>query len=312
MRDPLLEFATVPPILLHPVVITAREPLRRIVADLLAVPDSALERPSPWRPTDVVGIELRYGLYGIHERFEAAIGTIEVERSAGDGAPIGPAVPALAAMAAARWELHGALAPLGPADWDADPGGGEWTIRQTVGHIISGQRSYGWYNAWYLREGVVGVETVRPSEDRFPPEPSEEDEGAGAPAEVLARLDEVVDANAGATAGLDAAAMQVSARWNGLPVTIDVRLGRYESHIREHTVQIDKTFAMLDRRSTEVERLVRLILTTYGRLEARFVGRGTSDLERPFTNGISAVEILDAAIADGLASAARVRAQATA
>jgi hypothetical protein len=90
-------------------------------------------------------------------------------------------------------------------------------------------------------------------------------------------------------------------------VTIDFRLGRYGSHIREHTVQVDKTLAMLDRRPTEVERLVRLILATYGRLEARFVGRPTGELERPLTDGISAVGLLDAAIADGVASAARVR-----
>jgi hypothetical protein len=210
-------------------------------------------------------------------------------------------------MATARWELHGVLAPLDDSTWDADPGGGEWTIRRTVGHIIGSQRSYGWYNAWYLRQGVVGVEVERPSEDSFPPEPTEDEEAAGAPAVVLARLDDVVDANAGATAGLDRAAMGVSARWSGVPVTIDFRLGRYGSHIREHTVQVDKTLVMLDRRPTETERLVRLILATYGRLEARFVGRPTGELERPLADGISAVGVLDAVIADGVASAARVR-----
>jgi hypothetical protein len=312
MQDPLIAFATVPPIPVHHAVTAAREPLGRIVADLLAVPDVALDRGRPWRPTDVGEIELRYGVYWIHERFEAASGAIDVARSAEGGPPIGPAVPYLEAMAAARWELRGALAPLSPGDWDADPGGGEWTVRQTVGHIVGSQRSYGWYNAWYLREGVVGVEAVRPSEDMFPPEPSEEEEATGSPADVLARFDEVVDANAEAMAALGPGAMNVSARWYGLPVTMDIRLGRYESHIREHTVQIDKTLAILDRRPTEMERLVRLILATYGRLETRFVGRPAGDLERPLAGGMSAVGVLDAAIADGVASAARVRALATA
>jgi hypothetical protein len=220
------------------------------------------------------------------------------------GESIGPAVPPLAAMATARWELRGALAALGEEAWDADPGGGEWTIRQTFGHIVNGQRSYGWYNAWYLKEGVVGVETVRPSEDVFPPEPTDEEEAAGSPSVAQQRLDDVVDANVVAAAGLDAPAMGISARWAGLPVTIDFRLGRYGSH----TVQIDKTLAMLGRQPSEVERLVRLILATYGRLEGLLVGRRPDDLERPLGTGASAVGELAAALTDVGSIAASVRA----
>jgi hypothetical protein len=297
MQDPLIDLATVPPIPLHPAVVAARGPLERVAADLLAIPDARLDQAWRWRPTDPEEIELRYGIYRIHERLEAAIGAIEIGRAAA-GESIGPAVPPLATMATARWELRGALRPLSAADWDADPGGGEWTVRRTIGHIIGGQRSYGWYNAWYLKEGVVGVETVRPSDEVMPPETSEDEEAAGDPAAVLARFDEVVDANVVASAGLDPAAMRVSARWSGLPVTIDFRLGRYGSHIREHTVQVDKTLAMLDRQPSEVARLVRLVLSTYGRLEACLVGRSADALDRPFADGSSAVTILDAALAE--------------
>jgi len=78
MQDPLVEFATVPPIPLHAAVIAARGPLGDILADVLAVPDAALDRGWHWRPTDVSEIELRYGVYWIHERLEAAIGSIDV------------------------------------------------------------------------------------------------------------------------------------------------------------------------------------------------------------------------------------------
>jgi DinB superfamily len=307
MADPLIDLATVPSIPLHPAVLAARQPLTRSVADLLTVADASLDDPWRWRATDLEDVELRYGLYRIHERLEEAIGTIEVGR-AGGGESIGPAVPPLAAMAAARWELRGALAPLGEDAWDAEPGSGEWTIRQTFGHIVNGQRSYGWYNAWYLKEGVVGVETVRPSEDVLPPEPTDEEEAAGSPALAQARLDDVVDANIVAAAGLGAPAMGVSARWAGLPVTIDFRLGRYGSHIREHTVQVDKTLAMLGRRPSEVERLVRLILASYGRLEGLLVGRRPDELERRFETGASAVDVLAAAMTDLESTAASVRA----
>lgn len=311
MHDPLIELATVPAVPLHPVIIAARASLAAAVADLSAIRDATLEGPWRWRPTDRGDFDVRYGIYRIHERLETAIGAIETGRSAAPGEPIGPGVPALAAMATARWELHGLLAPLVAADWDADPGGGEWTIRRTVGHIISGQRSYGWYNAWYLHEGIVGRETNRPPDDALPPEPSEDDEADGALDVVVARFDEIVDACIAANAGLDRAAMGVGAIWWGQQVTIDFRLGRYGSHIREHTVQIDKTLAMLGREPSEVERLVRLVLATYGRLEARLVGRSVAELERVLAGDSSAAAIVTRAMTDVTATAASVRAAAT-
>ena len=246
--------------------LAARQPLTG-AADLLAVADASLDDPWRWRATDPEDVELRYGLYRIHERLEAAIGAIEVGR-AGRGGSIGPAVPPLAAMAAARWELRGALAPLGEDAWDADPGGGEWTIRQTFGHIVDGQRSYGWYNAWYLKEGLVGVETVRPSEDAFPPEPTDEEEAAGTPVESPRRAStSVVDANIVAAAGLGAAGdgrqrpLGRAARHDRLPAR-PLRLAHPRAHRPGRQDARDA-----GRQPSEVERLVRLILATYGRLE---------------------------------------------
>jgi hypothetical protein len=308
--DPLTAYATIEPTPIHPEILVAREPLERTVADLLAIPDTALDQPWRWRPDDPDDVELRYGFYAIHERLEAAGTAIDVGRA---GAPdaIGPAVPPLAQMAAARWELHGVLRPLDIATWDADPGGGEWTVRRTVGHIISGQRGYGWLNAWFVRDGVVGTPTDYPPDGTLPPDTEDEDEATGSPDEVRARLDEIVDANAAASAGLPASAMRISGRWSGLPVTIDDRLGRYGSHIREHTVQVDKTLAMIGREPTEVERLVRLILGTYGRLEARLIAREAAALDRPLAGGDSAIAILAGAMVSVAATAARARSFST-
>ena len=51
-------------------------------------------------------------------------------------------------------------------------------------------------------------------------------------------------------------------------MTIAIRQGRWASHIIEHTVQVDKTLVWLGRQPSEVERLVRLVATAWGRLEA--------------------------------------------
>ena len=307
MRDPLTELATVPAVSLHPAVVAARAPLAALITDLLAVPDDVLERRWRWLPSDIDELDVRYGIYRVHERFESAIAAITVGRGGGEGAPVGPAIPALQAMAVARWELHGALAGLSAADWDADPGDGEWTVRQTLGHIISSQRAYGWFNAWFLSQGFAAGEAVRPPAGALPEEPSEDDEAVGTAAEVRARLDDVVDENIGANAPLDADALRVDARWMGMHIPIDFRLGRYGSHIREHTVQVDKTQAMLRRQPTEVERIIRLVLGSYGRLEALFVGSTAAEAERRFPDGSSAIEHLNAAVDDGAETVASVR-----
>ena len=156
MADPLIDLATVPPIPLHPAVLAARQPLAR----------------SRGRPARRRGRVARRPMAMAGDRpggCRAALRAVPDPRAprGGDrrdrGRPRGRAADRSArrcrrsaAMAAARWELRGALAPLDEDAWDADPGGGEWTIRQTFGHIVNGQRSYGWYNAWYLKEGVVG------------------------------------------------------------------------------------------------------------------------------------------------------------
>jgi hypothetical protein len=309
MNDPLVDFATVPPIPWHAPVLATRASLAHLVKDLLTVPDDRLAEPWTWRAGDPEPLEGRDAMYRIHERLEAAITAIDTGRSVAPGTAIGPAVPPLAAMTAARWDLHGLIWPLDEATWDETPAG-EWSIRRTLAHVIGSQRSYGWNNAWYLRDGVVGREVPFPPDDALPPEPSDDVDGAGSSTEVRDRLDSVVDANAAAIPALDDAAMRISARWAGLPVTIDFRLGRYGSHLREHTIQVDKTLAVLGRNATETERMVRLIVATYGRLEARFVGRRSDELERPLRGdtGSTAVAILESAMNDATAIAAAIRA----
>jgi hypothetical protein len=274
MNDPLAELTTNPRVPLAAPIVRARPAMLAAAGDLLAVPDDRLERPWRWRPADEIDADVRYGIYRIHELLEEAITAI-VRGGAAHPEPgrPEPAVPPLAAATAARWELRGALAPLSASAWDADPGGGEWSIRRTVAHIVNGQRSYGWTTAWFLsRAGLPDAGQYAP-DGALPADPDEEHDADGELPDVLARLDGLVDQAAECLASLDAAALAVPGRWSGLPVTVDFRLGRLGSHIREHTIQVDKTVAMLGLPTSEVDRLVRLVLATYGRLEAMVFGR---------------------------------------
>ena len=73
--------------------------------------------------------------------------------------------------------------------------------------------------------------------------PDEATEADGATGEARRRLADLLDETAERQAGLSRADLALGARWSGFAVDIGFRLGRWGSHIREHTIQVDKTLA---------------------------------------------------------------------
>ncbi|HEX7951005.1 MAG TPA: DinB family protein [Candidatus Limnocylindrales bacterium] len=268
----------------------ARQTLRAVADDILAIPESALERPWSW----VGGSEeeVRYGPYRVHELFERA--EIEARRSlAGRADDGGLAADLIAPAGAARWDLHGLLAPLSTTDLDADPGGGEWTVRRTLGHVINGQRAYGWATAWWQAKGYAldspALPTTAPDEVYVGLPDEDGSEMAGTLDVLRSRLDDILDLSGERLAGLQQDRLAYATRWSGFAVTVGFRIGRWSSHLREHTIQVEKTLARLGRTPTEPERLVRLALAAYGRAEAVIFGQPGAE---------AAAEILRAAVAE--------------
>jgi DinB superfamily len=276
---PLLGFSD--PTLIRPLppgIASARADVLAAVGDLAAIPEEALAKPWDW----IGGSEeeIRYGAYRAAEALESAelaarttlAPSLADERQA--ARILGPAT-------AARWELHGRLIPMPEALLDADPGDEQWTVRLTLGHVISGQRSYAWSAAW--RQGA-GVDPSDPSRPVVPPEtfwdalPDEATtEAAGSLDDLRARLDAILDLGAERVAGVPDDRMALRARWSGFPVTLGFRLARWSSHIREHAIQVDKTFAALGYVPAESARLVHHVLSAYGRAESAVFGRADAD-----------------------------------
>jgi hypothetical protein len=277
----------------------ARADLAAIVAGILAIPESALERDWAW----IGGGEgdVRYGIYRLHELFERA--EIEAARKLrANDADRGLAAAIIGPADAARWDLHGLLAPLTDVEIDADPGGGEWTIRQTLGHIVNSQRAYGWATAWWQERGSPLDDADLPTSlgDEFwadlPDEETTEQEGTLD--DIRERLDAIVDLSGERLAGLPEDRLGHGARWSGFAVPVGFRLGRWSSHIREHTTQIEKTLVVLGRVPTEPERLARLTLAAYGRGEAVVFGQPDAD---------AAAAIIRAAVGEARDTIADVR-----
>jgi hypothetical protein len=256
----------VPP---HPdSIIAARGAIAAAATDYLAIPDSALERPFTWRDVEH---DVRFGLYRAAETVEAASADLEVALA---GLPARPAATVITAPSTnARWALQGRLAALDDSVLDTVAKDGEWTLRQTLGHTVGTQRGFGWVSRWWLsiplgpdRPKQIPADVLAQADIDLP---SEDDEGLGSLDEIRARLDFVLDEWALRFASFDEGALAVPASYGGSQVDIRFRLGRWGSHIYEHTVQIDKTLAWLGHQPGEVERIVRDLHTAWGRLESR-------------------------------------------
>lgn len=264
----ILTSATAP--VLPDSILRTRAAVEQAATDYLAIPDSALLRTWLFRGIDTED-GVRYGIYRGAETVEAASAELEAALA---GAPARPPASIRSAPATiARSALQGRLAALDDGMLDRVAKEGEWTVRQTLAHVISGQRSYGWFSRWWLsqplgpdRPSRVPPEAETASERELPPE---DREGDGSVGEVRARLDAVLDEWALRFATVDEAALAASARWAGVPVDIDFRLGRWASHIAEHTIQLDKTLAWLDYQPSEAARIVRDLYAAWGRLEAQ-------------------------------------------
>jgi uncharacterized damage-inducible protein DinB len=262
--DPfILEYAPGPVAELDPALVGARAELGALLDAMARLDESSLLIQWFWDGNDV---DVRYAFYRAFETLESAE---SAARLALGSVGSSEARAAVAAATASRWDLQGLLATFSDEDFDADPGGGEWSIRQTMGHIIGGQRGYAWGSAYWMSVR----EQPRPENNRAPDEvfaamPSEDDEAAGTLAEVRQRLEDVVDSTSSRYATLTEDDLAVNAGWSGFPVTIGFRQWRWSSHIAEHTVQIEKTLDMLGRRQSEAARLSRLVARAFGRLEA--------------------------------------------
>ena len=256
---------------------TGRRDLLAAVRELRAITDADLIRPWPWKGGSEE--ELRYGFYRIAESFELA--GIEAQaklRSA--GVARGKTADRIAPVTAARWDLQGLLLTLPDATWDADPGGEEWTIRRTMAHVIQSQRYYGVGTAWWQGQAYAADDPELPAavpDPVYGDLPSEEAEAEGTPAEVRDRLDDVIDRSSAALGGLPIEGLAAGARWSGFAVDVDFRLGRWSSHLREHTVQVEKTLVMIGHRPTEVDRLIRLVVAAWGRAEAEVYGASNAE-----------------------------------
>jgi hypothetical protein len=167
------------------------------------------------------------------------------------------------------------------AQSELTPSEGEWPLREALLHIVNAERTFFAINDYGLK---------RARTDRaLPPELSDEDWEAfwtgdrfeqdakdGPVSTLMAYYEQlhwrVLDAFADiADEELDTPVFF----WESQPMTLRFRLHRFNSHLRQHTIQIEKGQSALGLGLGEARRLLRLVFAALAQVEGVLIGMPT-------------------------------------
>lgn len=240
------------------------------------VPDAELDREWAWGAYDSEGI--RFAFFRTYEELRELATKLAVERAA-HGPAISSAQRILAQYHAAYRDLEAALLGITPDAAERAPAEGEWPLRRVVAHIVRADVGfYGVVRYALDRHRTGDGRPAEIAEEAWDDLVGEDDDSFRALLErpladlrtyhaalherVLQEFADISEAE------LDLPSMY----WEGEPMSLRFRLHRFDSHLRQHTVQADKTLAGIGRRPNEAKRLLRLIYAALAQFEGAAVG----------------------------------------
>jgi DinB family protein len=263
---------------------TLAEALELFARHTHALPDADLDLPWAWQAYDE---GLRYAFFRTYEELRELAAATAAERAA-----LGPATTlaqrALAQYHAAYRDLQALLIGLPDADLDRAPAEGEWPLRKVLEHIVEADGGfYGVIRYALERQRSRGE---RPAEipkafweTVFGPEEEAAFKSAmaGTLAEIYAYYAAFHERVLREFAPISDAEIEAPARyWEGYSLPIRFRLIRFDSHLRQHTIQAEKTLDMLGRRPSEAMRLLRLAYAALAEAEGAALGAPDAGAER--------------------------------
>jgi len=267
------------------------------------IADADLERDYTWRYHDE---GLRFALIGTYHELRDLAATTAAERSA-YGHPITIAQRVMAQYHLAYRDFQAILLGVDDALASRAPAPGEWPIWMALWHMIEVEQNFfprcryavdqmhagaelqvmSGEEKWALLTEepdtdparllkIIYGDTVRTAADQdAAPEPAALH---GSFADLLAHYDALHHAIVRDLATLsDAETLAPSLWWEDEPIPVRYRLHRFDAHLRQHTIQIEKTLAMLGQAPNEAKRLLRLIYAALAEAEGATLGDSYGD-----------------------------------
>jgi hypothetical protein len=244
---------------------TVTQAVEALVRATAGLSDEQMGAPWKWRDYDEEGLRFAL-LLTHHELRDLAV------RLAGLRAPRTQAQAILAQYHEAYRDLTAVLAVLRDGDLDRVPAAGEWPVRDVLDHLLGAEHGFLAVNRFALaghRDGTYAGQT----EDLFKRFRAQYAMAAGAVAGTVAdirnaffvqhvralrELDDVTDAE-----------LELPARfWESEDMPIRFRLHRFEEHLRQHTIQLDKTIVAIGSSPTEAHGLIRNVYNALAAVES--------------------------------------------
>ncbi len=251
--------------------LTVTQAVERLVAASVGLTDAVLERPYVWEEYDDDG--LRFALLTAHHQLREAHATVAAARLDA-GKPFTAAQRILAQVHEAYRDLTGALAGVSLAELDVQPPDEQWPLREVLRHILNAEK--GFLAAITIALGLVRARQPSeplPSEDAFKAIRGAPEDPGGTRADALNALFRSHAAIQGALGSVDDAELDTpSFFWEDKGYSIRFRMHRFEEHLRQHTIQVDKTLIAIGHPPTEAERLVRNLYNALAGVESVAAG----------------------------------------
>jgi hypothetical protein len=236
--------------------------------------EADLEHPWKWLDYEE---GVRFAFFRTYEDLRDLAADLYQERVRA-GSPVTHAQHILAQHHAAYRDLQAVLLGINEDQAARVPVPGEWSVYTTLYHIVEAEWNFLATNRYALERCYAN--DARPA--NLPEETWE----------MLWNSDPLHDMKPdGSLAGLEAyyAILHLSvsetfsdvgetelklpvAFWEDQLLPLRFRLHRFDSHLRQHTVQIEKTLAALDLLPTEAQRLLRLIYAALAEVEGSLIG----------------------------------------
>lgn len=248
-----------------------------------SIPDRDLEAPWTWGDYDE---GIRFAFFRTYEQLREMAARLATQRARDVGGP-SEAQQILAQFNAAYWDLEGILIGVNNDMAQIQPAPGEWTVFETIGHIVDADLGFLAVNQYGLSQVRAGKEQPDEiSDDEFKKLKSGQPLQSVLEQQSLVSLmdfyqgqkQRIIDAFSNVTG------RELDARiwfWENEPMSLRFRLHRFDSHLRQHTIQVQKTLVALDSEKTEAHRLLSLIYAALAELEGNLIGAGnlgTADL----------------------------------
>lgn len=259
---------------------TPTQAVERLVHATVQLSDADLERPYAWRDYDEDG--LRFALLTAHHLLRDAAAAVASIRD-GAGEPPTAAQRILAQFHEAYRDLTGALAGTTEEDLDRDPGAGQWTLRAVLGHALDAESAFGTAILLALEAARAGRPPARPTKEQWELREVVAETPSGSRGDALNALFRSHLAILRALGPVTDDELELpSFFWESDGYPVRFRMHRFEEHLRQHTIQADKTLAAIGHPPSEAERLVRNLYTALAGVESASSGSecGRDVLER--------------------------------